>query len=129
MAKHKKKRSANSQSDAKEKQKAPLNQPFRGLVLPKKPEEPAPIAVQKQVSPTAQHASQSTASSELITNDADLFLRSVGGVERLPQHTRKRVEPQKREQSALPDDEALAQQEFLNFMAGDGDFRLNDSDE
>ncbi len=65
---------------------------------------------------------------ELSAAEADEFLRAVGGVAPLGAPT-KRVEPEKRKESALPDDDALALAELQALVEGDTPFHVVESEE
>ncbi len=94
------------------REKAGFNTPFGKLKALAKP-TPAPAPVVKKVA---------TPPPENIP-DADLFRSAMSGVARLDKQP-NRIEPPKRERSALPDDEQLAVLELQSLVEGKGDFRL-----
>lgn len=66
---------------------------------------------------------------ELSADEADEFLRAVSSVAPLGSGSTKRVEPEKRKESALPDDDALALAELQALVEGDTPFHVVESEE
>ncbi|MBI5507570.1 MAG: Smr/MutS family protein [Deltaproteobacteria bacterium] len=99
------------------KAKAGFNSPFRALRLPAavrpvSPAKPVPTA------PAPQDAG----------DDAAVFRAAMSGVRPLGADP-ARVEPAKRETSALPDDEQLAVLELESLVQGKGEFRVFEEEE
>jgi len=101
---------------SKRKPKGGFNTPFAGVSLPP-PAEPAP-----ETPPVA----LVDASDE--RTDAELFAAAVGGANPL-RDERGRVEPAKRSESELPDDEQLALLELQELVDGKGAFEISESEE
>jgi DNA-nicking Smr family endonuclease len=97
------------------RKKAPegFNTPFAGVTLPEPPPEPEPPA------PPARSSEET---------DADAFAAAMAGVEPIDRGA-GRVEPAKRTEAALPDDEQEALLELVNLVEGDGPFRFVDAEE
>ena len=75
--------------------------------------------------------SDTSAKEDITASEADEFLRAVGNVEKLgtPKTSKRRVEPEKRLVSELPDDDSLALAELHALVEGDTPFRVNESEE
>jgi DNA-nicking Smr family endonuclease len=99
------------------KAKAGFNTPFaslRGL----KQDKPAKAAPARPPPPEP----------ETVQDDATLFVSAMSGVAPIVKRT-SRIEPVKRETSALPDDEQLALLELESLVQGKGEFRVFESEE
>lgn len=103
----------------KNKKEDSFNTPFKGLQLPARPAAPPPARPRPEPTPEP----------EVSASDAELFTRAMGGVKRLDEEHPTRVEPAKRLEPELPDDEALALAELQSLVAGEGEFRIVDSEE
>lgn len=90
-----------------------FNTPFVGVTLPVSPPEPAPAAPERRSTEEA---------------DAEAFVSAMEDVEPISRGA-GRVEPGKRTEAELPDDEQKALLELIKLVEGDGPFRLIDSEE
>ena len=97
--------------------KAGFNSPFMKLKALKQA-EPAKAAPSRQPLPAP----------EPEKDDATLFASAMSGVARIGKGP-SRIEPAKRETSALPDDEQLALLELESLVQGKGEFRVFESEE
>jgi len=139
---------------AREKKKAGFNTPFGALSRAAAPRPTSPPAQSSDSSRSSAQATRASsakgapsasdmrarhgaevkgAASALPTDtaldDAELFLRAVGGVSSPPRRHVARVEPAKTLVREGPSDEALALMEFESFARGDSPFDLTDSEE
>lgn len=71
---------------------------------------------------------RSSKAEEISVAESDEFLRAVGGVAPIVA-TSKRVEPEKRLESALPDEDTLALAELQALVEGDTPFHVVESEE
>ena len=92
-----------------------FNTPFARVSLPK------PVVKDNQALEPPQEAAPAA-------DDSVLFAAAMSGVAPLNKRS-SRVEPAKRETSALPDDEQLALLELESLVSGKGGFRLFESEE
>ncbi len=73
--------------------------------------------------------SPASADTGVSASESDEFLRAVGGIAPIPAKNTKRVEPEKRLESALPDDDTLALAELQALVEGDTPFHVVESEE
>jgi DNA-nicking Smr family endonuclease len=106
------------------KDKPGFNSPFANL------EKLAPKPAEK-TDKKAKKAPAATPLPDDAARDAEEFLRAMGDVQRLgtKQVKHQRVEPEKRLVAEAPSDDALALAELQSLVAGDGDFRMEESEE
>jgi DNA-nicking Smr family endonuclease len=104
----------------------PFHNPFSNLKLESKAEKPAAVP---KLPPKPPRAAAKSATPDIDTLESQLFLESVGAVERVRANQVAAKEPPSARDLKIPNDEAESLARLAELVSGEATFDLADSDE